>query len=222
MSAEEEIAAEESLSVYCKPVEFYNILQRRAIRNPSFLQRCLSYKIEAKHKRRIQMTVSLSGAENDGAQAQSVFPLYVFLARLVSDVSNAEYSAVYRFNRACMLTNPNVFEGRNQVQASFVLPDINKLASEVKSGSISILLVSFVGVQNSVGGTNLSNGAFDMASFPTKLGDCLWGKIPLESLYISWENSPNFSLGQRAEMMSTIDMQSCFLKLSCSLSLIHI
>ncbi|GMN57798.1 hypothetical protein TIFTF001_026899 [Ficus carica] len=217
MSAEEEIAAEESLSVYCKPVEFYNILQRRAIRNPSFLQRCLSYKIEAKHKRRIQMTVSLSGAENDGARAQSVFPLYVFLARLVSDVSNAEYSAVYRFNRACMLTNPNVFEGRNQVQASFVLPDINKLASEVKSGSISILLVSFVGVQNSVGGTNLSNGAFDMASFPTKLGGyCLWGKIPLESLYISWENSPNFSLGQRAEMMSTIDMQSCFLKLSCS------
>ena len=33
MSAEEEIAAEESLSIYCKPVEFYNILQRRAIRN---------------------------------------------------------------------------------------------------------------------------------------------------------------------------------------------
>lgn len=36
MSAEEEIAAEESLSVYCKPVEFYNILQRRAIRNVSY------------------------------------------------------------------------------------------------------------------------------------------------------------------------------------------
>lgn len=33
LSSEEEIAAEESLSIYCKPVEFYNILQRRAIRN---------------------------------------------------------------------------------------------------------------------------------------------------------------------------------------------
>ena len=33
LSAEEEIAAEESLSIYCKPVELYNILQRRAIRN---------------------------------------------------------------------------------------------------------------------------------------------------------------------------------------------
>ncbi|KAK8690596.1 hypothetical protein V6N13_074128 [Hibiscus sabdariffa] len=33
LSAEEEIAAEESLSIYCKPVEVYNILQRRAVRN---------------------------------------------------------------------------------------------------------------------------------------------------------------------------------------------
>lgn len=33
LSEEEEIAAEESLAAYCKPVELYNILQRRAIRN---------------------------------------------------------------------------------------------------------------------------------------------------------------------------------------------
>lgn len=37
LSAEEEIAADESLSVYCKPVELYNILQRRAVRNVIFL-----------------------------------------------------------------------------------------------------------------------------------------------------------------------------------------
>lgn len=37
LSAEEQIAAEESLSIYCKPVELYNILQRRAVRNVSFL-----------------------------------------------------------------------------------------------------------------------------------------------------------------------------------------
>lgn len=30
LSAEEEIAAEESLSICCKPVELYNVLQRRA------------------------------------------------------------------------------------------------------------------------------------------------------------------------------------------------
>ena len=33
LSAEEELAAEESLSIYCKPVELYNILQRRAVGN---------------------------------------------------------------------------------------------------------------------------------------------------------------------------------------------
>lgn len=33
LSAEEEAAAEESLSSYCKPVELYNILQRRGIQS---------------------------------------------------------------------------------------------------------------------------------------------------------------------------------------------
>lgn len=31
LSEEDEIAAEQSFSIYCKPVELYNILQRRAI-----------------------------------------------------------------------------------------------------------------------------------------------------------------------------------------------
>ncbi|PON83353.1 Polycomb protein, VEFS-Box [Trema orientale] len=227
MSAEEEMAAEESLSIYCKPVEFYNILQRRAIRNvtSSKLELVEVFEVISVSGKgsqsgiylRIQMTVSLSRTENEGVQTQNLFPLYVFLARLVTDVAPAEYSAVYRFNRACMLTSSTGVEGRNQVQANFVLPDINKLALEAKSGSVSILLVSFVGVQNSFGGINLLKGPFDMASFSSKLGGyCLWGKIPLESLYTSWENSPNFSLGQRAEMISTIDMYSCFLKLSSS------
>lgn len=33
LSVEEELAAEDSLAIYCKPVELYNILQRRAIKN---------------------------------------------------------------------------------------------------------------------------------------------------------------------------------------------
>ncbi|CAO2836839.1 unnamed protein product [Amaranthus hypochondriacus] len=51
VTVEEDVAAEECLLVYCKPVELYNILQRRAQHNPSFLARCLNYKIEAKWKR---------------------------------------------------------------------------------------------------------------------------------------------------------------------------
>ncbi|XP_059459620.1 polycomb group protein EMBRYONIC FLOWER 2 isoform X3 [Corylus avellana] len=216
MSAEEEIAAEESLSIYCKPVELYNILQRRAIRNPSFLQRCLRYKIEAKHKRRIQMMISLPGTANEGLQTQNLFPLCIFLARLVSEVAVVEYSAVYRFSRACIFTNPTGVEGSTQIQANIILPEINKLALEAKSGSLAILLVSWAGAENSLLGTNLSKDPLDATPFPSNgRGYCLWGKIPLESLYVSWENSPNFSLGQRAEIMSTVSMHSCFLKLSC-------
>ncbi|MBA0674102.1 hypothetical protein Goari_015714 [Gossypium aridum] len=190
LSAEEEIAAEESLSVYCKPVELYNILQRRA---PLFLQRCLRYKLQAKHKRRIQMTVSVPGIVNEGVLTQTVFPLYILLARLVSDVAVAEYSAVYRFRRACILTSFTGIDDSNQAQVNFILPEINKLAMEAKSGSLAILLVSF------------ANG-----------GCCLWGRIPLESLYLSWEKSPNLSSGQRSEMVLPVDLQSCLLKLKCS------
>ncbi|KAH9678698.1 polycomb group protein EMBRYONIC FLOWER 2 [Citrus sinensis] len=75
LSAEEEIAAEESLSIYCKPVELYNILQRRAIRNPSFLQRCLSYQIHEKHNRsRACILTNFTGVEGS-TQVQANFVL---------------------------------------------------------------------------------------------------------------------------------------------------
>ncbi|KAJ7974847.1 Polycomb group EMBRYONIC FLOWER 2-like protein [Quillaja saponaria] len=210
LSAEEELAAEESLSIYCKPVELYNILQRRAIRNPAFLQRCLQYKIKEKQKKRIQMTVSLSRTMTEN---QNVFPLFVFLARLVSDVGVAEHSALYRFNQICILTNASGVGGCTEVQANFNLPDFNKLAVEAKSRSLFVLFVSFVGAANSSCGVNATNIPLDLTSFASTVGGyCLWGRIPLESLYNTWENSPNFSLGQRAEIMSTVDMVPCFLK----------
>ncbi|XP_065634804.1 polycomb group protein EMBRYONIC FLOWER 2 [Quercus suber] len=212
LSAEEEMEAEESLSIYCKPVELYNILQRRAIRNPSFLQRCLRYKIQAKHKRRIQMTISLSATVNEVLKSQNLSPICIFLARLVS---NVEYLAIYRFSRGCVLDSSAGVEGSTQIQAHFILPEINKLAPEAKSGSLAILLVSWVGVEIPLG-TNLSKGSLDPNLLPsTSGGYCFWGKIPLESLYMSWESSPNFSLGQRAEIMTTVNMNSCFSKLSC-------
>nr|AJD87509.1 embryonic flower 2a [Dimocarpus longan] len=216
LSAEEEIAAEESLSIYCKPVELYNILQRRAIRNPSFLQRCLLYQIQEKRRRRILMTISLSGTVNEGIQAQSPFPLYILLARLVSDVSVVQHSAVYRFSRACILTNFTGVEGSTQVHATFILPEINKLSWKAKSGSLAILLVNFAGTSNSLCGTDLTRGRFGITSFSSNDGGhCLLGKIPLESLCVMWEKSPNLSLGQRVEVTCPVDMHSCFLKLSC-------
>lgn len=216
LSAEEEIAAEESLSIYCKPVELYNILQRRAIRNPSFLQRCLSYQIHEKHNRRIQMTISLSETVNEGLQARFPFPLYILLGRLVSGTTVSEYSAVYRFSRACILTNFTGVEGSTQVQANFVLPEISRLQLKAKSCTLAILLVNFAGSPNSSSGTDLTKARLGTTLTPSNDGGyCHWGKIPLESLYRSWEKSPNLSLGQRAELTYPVDMHSGFLKLSC-------
>ncbi|XP_065871884.1 polycomb group protein EMBRYONIC FLOWER 2 isoform X2 [Euphorbia lathyris] len=207
LSAEEEMAAEESLAIYCKPVELYNILQRRSMRNPSFLQRCLSYKIQAKHKKRIQVTVSLSVNVN-GSGLSRLFPLYILLARAVPDIAVAEYSAVYRFHRTCILTNFSGLEGSNQAQANFLLPEINKLALEAKSGSLAILLVSFAGAKSSMHGVDIAKGHLDVG------GCCLLGVIPVEALCLSWQKSPNLSLGQRVEVTSQVDMKKCFLKLS--------
>ncbi|KAB5564684.1 hypothetical protein DKX38_004738 [Salix brachista] len=197
LTEEEENAAEESLSMYCKPVELYNILQRRAIGN-------------VKNKRRIQMTISMPVTLNGAVQSQALFPLYILLARLVSKIGVLEYSAVYHFSRPCVLTNFAGVEGSTQVQAIFILPEMNKLASEVKSGSLYVLLVSFAGAQSSMRGIDLTNGHLENVG-----GCCLLGKMPLDSLYDFWEKSPNLGLGRRVEVTSPVDMSACFLKLTC-------
>ncbi|KAF9689132.1 hypothetical protein SADUNF_Sadunf01G0059800 [Salix dunnii] len=251
LTADEEIAAEESLSIYCKPVELYNILQRRSIVNPSFLQRCLLYKIQAKNKRRIQMTISMLVTLNGVVRSHNIFPLYVLLARLVSDIGVLEvrmhlflfpsqmtytmllevvlcgflptfndlallfyptmkYSAVYRFSRPCVLTSFAGVEDSIQAQANFVLPEMSRLASEVKSGSLYVLLVSFAGAQSSMHGIDLTKGHLENVG-----GCCLFGKIPLDSLCNLWEKSPNLGLGQRVDVTFPVDMNVCFLKLNC-------
>ncbi|KAL3524118.1 hypothetical protein ACH5RR_016952 [Cinchona calisaya] len=207
LSAEEEVAAEESLSVYCKPVELYNILQRRSIRNPSFLQRCLQYRIQAKHKRRIQITVSLPATVNDDLQIQSLFPLCIKLARPISGDGITENCARYNFNRSCTLTSCHGDEGTSQAQATFILPEINKLSADMKSGFLAILFISRV---------EPTWDRTDVSTFSSNVGGhCLLGKIPMELLHLSWEKSPNMSLGERAEMLSTVDMHPCFMKSSC-------
>ncbi|RZC59864.1 hypothetical protein C5167_007162 [Papaver somniferum] len=168
---QEVAAAEESLSIYCKPVELYNILQRRTLQNPSFLQRCLHYKIHAKRKRRVRMTLSVS-EEN------------VKAANHIAHICNLG-KTIYRLSRACVLTAFSESEKKDQAEANFILPEINKLLSdEIKAGKLTILLVT------SLGEKNLSEDQLDMKLFPSNLGGhCLWGNIPMESLYLSWEKS---------------------------------
>ncbi|RYR37933.1 hypothetical protein Ahy_A09g042849 [Arachis hypogaea] len=153
LAAEEELSAEESFAVYCKPVEFYNILRRRALRNPTFLQRCLDYKIEAKKKKRIQLTALLGDID----ETQALFPLYICLARVAfKDEDAKKYSALYRIGRVFIFQAPSEVDGDTQQKANFLLPDIQRLALTAKSGSLVLLFFTAVENPNFPSGVNVS------------------------------------------------------------------
>ncbi|RXH97184.1 hypothetical protein DVH24_035852 [Malus domestica] len=57
LPVEEAVAIDESLLIYCKPVELYNILRPRALHNPLFLRRCLHYKIQARRTKRSRAAI---------------------------------------------------------------------------------------------------------------------------------------------------------------------
>ncbi|URD99229.1 polycomb group protein EMBRYONIC FLOWER [Musa troglodytarum] len=210
LTAEEQLAAEESLSVYCKPVELYNILQRRAIQNPSFLQRCLQYKMQAKRKRRIQIIISLIGSLN--AEKEHLFPLYVLLARPVADTAVAEHSAVYRLSRPCVLTNFSEFGKKAHTEASFVIPEIKKLITNARANNLNIIIISKGESKGGFGGNHLLNEHEEWSSFLKLEGNCLCGKIPVDSLCLSLEKCVTLSLGHRTDMLSAVNMQPSILE----------
>ncbi|XP_019192023.1 PREDICTED: polycomb group protein EMBRYONIC FLOWER 2 isoform X2 [Ipomoea nil] len=205
LSAEEETAAEESLSIYCKPVELYNILQRRAAKNPIFIQRCLRYKLQAKHKKRIQMAISLPATKNDGSQIQSLFPLCILLARQVQIPVASKDPEVYCFKRASIISSCTGVDRVNQAYAKFILPEMNKL-SAVEASSLGILFISCA---------ELAKDNMDMSYFPSNAeGRCLFGRLSMETVHLSLEGSPNLSLGERTEMWRNVDLCTRFMKLS--------
>ncbi|KAG8064121.1 hypothetical protein GUJ93_ZPchr0004g39478, partial [Zizania palustris] len=141
LSSDEQLIPEESLAIYCKPLELYNIIQHRANENPSYLQRCLLYKIHAKQKKRIKITISLSGSTNRELQAQNIFPLYVLFARPTSNVCVEGHSPVYRFSQTCLLTSFNDSGNSDHTEATFIIPDVETLTS-TKAYGLTIILVS--------------------------------------------------------------------------------
>ncbi|XP_042386272.1 polycomb group protein EMF2B-like isoform X1 [Zingiber officinale] len=212
LTAEEQIAAEESLSVYCKPVELYNILQRRAIQNPSFLHRSLLYKIQAKHKRRIQITISLIGSLNAEIEPQCVFPLYVLFARPIADTLVAEHCAMYRLGHPRVLTNFAEFGNTDKAEASFLIPEIKKLTTDARVTNLDIIIIS-KGESNGGSGEYLSSREHEeWPSFLKCEGKCLWGKIAVNSLCSSMEKCVTLSLGHRMDMLSAVTMKPSILQ----------
>ncbi|CAN6300940.1 unnamed protein product, partial [Urochloa humidicola] len=139
LSPDEQLTAEKSFALYCKPVELYNIIQRRAVKNPLFIQRSLLYKIQARRKKRIQLTISLSGSTN--TQAQNIFPLYVLLARPTSNLTLEGHSPIYRFSRICSLTSFSEFENKDRTEATFIIPDLKTLSTS-RACNLNIIFIS--------------------------------------------------------------------------------
>ncbi|KAJ1404799.1 Polycomb protein, VEFS-Box [Sesbania bispinosa] len=211
LSAEERLAADQSLAIYCKPIELYNMIQERSIGCPIVLPRCLNYKIEVKNKKRIQMTASLSWGDED---TRTVFPLYICLAMPDPNKEDAGFSAAYQIKRKYILRDSFGIDGSTKLQADLILPELKKLAVKARSGSFSVLIYTRVENPDSSSGVNASLASLDLTSYESIAGEyCLYGKVSLESLYLAWNGSPNFRLGQRAEMVSTVDMLPCILKL---------
>ncbi|VAI39901.1 unnamed protein product [Triticum turgidum subsp. durum] len=214
LSPDEQLAAEESLALYCKPVELYNIIQRRAIRNPAFLQRCLHYKIHASQKKRIQITVSLSRSTNTELPEQNIFPLYVLLATPTSNISLEGHSTIYRFSRACLLTAFSEFGNKGRTKATFIIPDIKNISTS-RACNLNIILISCVSegqVGENLGENNCSVDHVEGSALQKLEGKCFWGKIPIDLLGSSLENCVTLNLGHTMELASTVSMSPSFLE----------
>ncbi|XBI24570.1 hypothetical protein VPH35_049652 [Triticum aestivum] len=198
LSPDEQLAAEEHSALYCKPVELYNIIQRRAIRNPAFLQRCLHYKIHASRKKRIQITVSLSRSTNTVLPEQNIFPLYVLLGTPTSNISLEGHSLIYRFSRACLLTAFSEFDIKN--------------FSTSRSCNLNIILISCGQVGENLGENNCSVDHVEGSALQKLEGKCFWGKIPIDLLGSSLENCVTLNLGHTVELASAVSMSPNFLE----------
>ncbi|CAL5080770.1 unnamed protein product [Urochloa decumbens] len=211
MSPDEKLAAEKDLAKYCKPVELYNIIQRRAIKNPTFIQRCLRYNILARRKKRIQITISLSGRTNTELQGQNIFPLYVLLARPTSNVSLEGHSPIYRFSRVCLLTSFSEFGNKDNTEATFIIPDVKNLSTS-RSCNLDIILISCGQVGQNTGEDYCSGNHVESSSLQKLEGKCSWGKIPTNLLASSLESCVTLSLGTIVELASNVTMRPSFLE----------
>ncbi|XP_037480258.1 polycomb group protein EMF2B-like [Triticum dicoccoides] len=212
LSPDEKLASEESLKLYCRPIEWYNIIQHRAAKNPTFLQRCLDYMIEARRKKRIQLTVSLSRGTNTACREQNIFPLYVLLATPTSNISLEEHPSIYRFSRAYFLTSFGGFGSKDHTKATFVIPDIENLASS-RASNLNIIIISRGQVGEDIGENNCTGGHLEQSALQKLEGKCFWGNISINLLRLSLENhASTLNLGHTMKLTSTVEMRPSFLE----------
>ncbi|XP_018677843.1 polycomb group protein EMF2B-like isoform X5 [Musa acuminata AAA Group] len=141
-----------------------------------------------------------------------MFPFYVLLAIPVADTAIAEHSAVYRLSRPCVLANFIEFGKKDQTEASFVIPEIKKLTTDARFRNLSIIIISKGKSKCGSGDNHLLNEYEQWSSFLKLEGNCLWGKIPVDSLCLSLEQCVTLSLGHRTDIRSAVNMQPSILE----------
>ncbi|XP_034604381.1 polycomb group protein EMF2B isoform X2 [Setaria viridis] len=196
--------AEKIHALYCKHVILSDIIQKRANVKPSFLQRNLRYKIHAKQKKRIQITLSLPGSLNPEVRAQNIFPLYALFAKPISSVLHEGHSPVYQFTRACLLTCFDESGCDSHTEATFIIQDLRTLAN--------IILVSCGQIGQTPDENNFSNNDLENSSLQKLEGQCFWGKIPKDLLCSSLENCVDLSLGRTKQFALSITMSPGFVE----------
>eukprot|EP00250_Pteridium_aquilinum_P004988 c1515_g1_i2 orf=609-2834(-) len=192
-------AAEESLSLYCKPIELYNIIQRRALRNPIFLQRCLKYKIEEARQRRIKLMVSavkvatttsdawLSiGKPNGNGFSLEEQAFQSVLLMLTAPVSSAGMGhSCFRLSQTRVLrtksANLSAADNKGQPSVTFLLPEIQKLLLSATRDGAVILFITSAELNSTCSG----NGT-PIESSVNNSGSVLWGSISLTTLCQNW------------------------------------
>ncbi|KAI5070073.1 hypothetical protein GOP47_0014416 [Adiantum capillus-veneris] len=188
-------AAEESLSLYCKPIELYNIIQRRALRNPVFLQRCLRYKIDEARQRRIKLTISSLKVTVTKCDARLSNRLILeeqafqsVLLMLTTPVTSAKAgNSCFRLSQTRVLRTMSLSlsaaHSKEQSSVTFLLPELKKLLLTVKRDGAVIVFITSAEINSSCSGNDTP-----IESSVNSSGSVFWGSVSLTTLCQSWSN----------------------------------
>ncbi|CAM6094782.1 unnamed protein product [Calypogeia fissa] len=218
ISAVDEKQAEESLSLYCKPVELYNIIQERSKQQPLFLQRCLSYKISAAFRRRIKMTISVTGylatrpkeketVPSNGSSMRSVFVMVTRPVKSPVSVEEVEYRL-----RPVQILKVGGSHHSASTGISFILPELGQLVQDAKNGDVILFVM---------GDSDVGRGS-QATTFDNSTGPVVWGKLAMSALCLNWlrtnkENAHQNTLdGNGVESTATICLRHGDLQLEDS------
>ncbi|KAH1230180.1 Polycomb group protein EMF2B [Glycine max] len=232
LSEEEKLAAIESLTVYCRPIELYNIIKSRTKKKPLYLRRCMDYHIKAKRKKRLVLTASLSWKDDDN---RALFPLCVCLGRLDPN-TEARSAQRYHVGKISSFKGLSGVDGKGntQLEVNFMLPEFDKLAGEVSTAKYWFLVFASAGNPISLSRANSSPWPVEVSSNEFELNEyggdhalsaefalsmhsawggerCLYGKVSLNFHQDNGNVFPYFLLRKPGKIKIEMNLHPCIL-----------